>query len=209
MRDIHCHIVFGVDDGSQSLQESIEMLRVAKRAGITSIVATPHCRGSHFSPGRIRRNYEELKRHAQGIQLRLGYEVYYNNLVQMGVEKAHDFSTEGTNELLLELPLHEFPFELERTVFELRASGLQVIIAHPERYEPVQKDIRRGHELVDMGCELQLSANCLTDSLLSNRKRCAKKLLKEGLVSYIASDAHCADDYRDFNHIYKKFRTFI
>lgn len=174
------------------------MLLAARKAGVTELVATPHCHGAHFDAQRIREHFEQLKPYAHDLTFRLGYEVHYRKLMEMGLDDAPRYATEDSNEFLLELPTGGFPLDIERVVFGLRGQGLDVTIAHPERYAPVQDDISNARELVDMGCRLQLSADCFTDGMFSKRKRCATKLLKEGLISFVASDAHCVDDYRAF-----------
>jgi len=198
MRDVHSHILFGVDDGARDLNESIAMLEAARQAGVTDLVATPHCRGSHFDLQKIRRHFEQLEPYAYGLRLRLGFEVHYRKLMEMGLDAISGYTTQGTNEFLFELPTASFPLDLERTIFGLRGRGLEVIIAHPERYAPVQEDISVAGRLVDMGCRLQLSANCFAEGRFSRRRRCALRLLEKGLVSFVASDAHCVDDYKVF-----------
>lgn len=198
MRDIHSHIIFDVDDGADSLDESIAMLCAARNAGVTELVATPHCHRSHFDEDRIRDHFAQLKPYAHDIDFRLGFEVNYRRLVIMDPDEVTRYAFEGSNEFLLELSNSEFPFDLERQVFMLRGKGLDVIIAHPERYAPVQDDIDNAHMLLDMGCKLQLSADCFAEGRFSKQRRCAMKLLKEGLVSFVGSDAHCVEDYRIF-----------
>lgn len=199
MRDVHSHILFGVDDGAKDIDESIAMLCAARKAGVTELVATPHCHRSHFDEDKIRKHFEQLKPYAHGMDFQLGFEVNYRKFITIDMDEVARYTFENTNELLLELSGGTFPIDLERQVFTLRGKGLDVIIAHPERYTPVQDDIDNARLLVDMGCKLQVSADCFAEGRFSTQRRCASKLLKEGLVSFVGSDAHCVEDYRIFN----------
>lgn len=80
MRDIHCHILPGVDDGARDLDESLAMLEAAKQAGVTSIVCTPHCRDPYFDYDAMWDAYELLVAHANGFPLQMGFEVNHRKL---------------------------------------------------------------------------------------------------------------------------------
>ena len=162
MRDLHCHILPGVDDGARNLDESLAMLEAAKAAGITSIVCTPHVRDPYFDYDAMWDAYELLVAHADGFPLTMGFEVNHSKLMQLGMEWAEHLHFDGTNEFLLELSTRagKPDFEIyERTIFELQGMGYQVIIAHPERYRAIQEDVEVARGLVKMGCKLQASAD--------------------------------------------------
>lgn len=209
MRDVHCHIVPGVDDGSRNLDESIAMLHAARRAGITEIVATPHCRGSHFSRKQVLDAFDQLQRQAQDMRLTLAFEVYYGKLIETGTRAAGLLRNPETDEFLLELPTGAAPLDLDRTIFELQGQGLHVTIAHPERCRYVQEDLDVAYDWVESGCKLQVSANFLDGGFTSKSRRAATKLLKEGLVSYIASDAHCPEHYPQLQKAMEKYKDLL
>lgn len=198
MRDIHSHILPGVDDGARDLEESLAMLETAKEQGVTSIVCTPHMRRSYDDYDAMWRAFELLSSHAEGFPLKMGFEVNHSKLMSLGMEWADRLCFEGTTDFLLELSTnagaHEYT-NYERTIYELQSRGFTVIIAHPERYKAIQKDIDLAHRLVEDGCKLQVSADFIAGGRLGTSKKPAKKLFEEGLVSYIASDAHCALHY--------------
>ena len=95
------------------------------------------------------------------------------------------------------------PPNWQRIIYNLQGQGIQPIIAHPERYRPVQNDIGIAEEMKDLGCLLQLSGNFAAGGFRSNSKRAALKLLENDLVDYIASDAHCVEDYADYRKAIK------
>jgi protein-tyrosine phosphatase len=200
MFDIHCHILFGVDDGSGNFAESQAMLHAARSVGINHIVCTPHYRGRNVNRQRISENYHTLSTFAQkqGFEMALGFEVYWEALADIDREKIPGLCIENTNLLLLEFSCGSLPANWQRIIFDLQGCGIQPIIAHPERYRPIQNDIDLAVEMKNMGCFLQLSGNFAAGGLLSGSKRTAIKLLEADLIDYVASDAHSVEDYADY-----------
>lgn len=200
MLDIHCHILPGVDDGSKSLQESIDMLSAAKAVGVSKIVCTPHCRGHWFQYEKTLRSFHALQPYAQDneIELTLGFEVYWEKLLELGFEWTSKLTLDESNLFLLEFEQSSFPANYKGIIEKLQNAGVDVVIAHPERYAPIQNNIAKAEELKEMGCLLQLSGDFAQAGMFSRQRRTAVKLLKSGLVDYIASDAHCVSDYLAF-----------
>ena len=85
--------------------------------------------------------------------------------------------------------------EYERTIYTLQGMGYTVIIAHPERYRAIQKDIGLARRLVDAGCKLQASADFVAGGRFGREKKPATKMFDEMLYTYIASDAHKPEHY--------------
>ena len=210
MRDMHCHILPGVDDGARDLAESLSMLEAAKAAGVTSIVCTPHCRDPYFDYDAMWGAFEELKAHAGGFPLRMGFEVNHAKLMELGLGWAPRLAFDGTNEFLLEFSTHAQGHhfrEYEGTIYQLQAMGYEVIVAHPERYEAVQRDVEVARGLVRMGCKLQASADFVAGGRLGAERRPAKRLFEENLYTYIASDAHRAGHYAYLAQARARYRT--
>lgn len=198
MRDVHCHILPGVDDGARTMSESLLMLSEAMKAGVTSIVCTPRCCDPWFDFGRMWQAFLQLKRHASAIpgapELSMGFEVEFHKLKRLGMDAAVQLGSDR-GEFLLELPEGTLPLDWEYVVRNLQRKGFKVIIAHPERCREVQKDIEVARRFVLAGCELQISAGCVYGGLLDRARRTAKKLVQAGMVHHLASDARCPDDY--------------
>lgn len=210
MRDMHCHILPGVDDGARDLNESLAMLDAARQAGVTSIVCTPHCRDPYFDYDAMWDAYELLEAHADGFPLTMGFEVNHSKLMDLGMEWVDRLCFDGTGEFLLELSTRarKPEFEVyERTIFELQGKGYQVIIAHPERYRAIQEDVEVARRLVRMGCKLQASADFVAGGRMGAERKPAKRLFEENLYSYIASDAHRVEHYRYLAEARKNYRT--
>lgn len=212
MRDMHCHILPGVDDGARSLDESLQMLEAAKAAGISSITCTPHCRDPYFDYEAMWQAFYELEDAAGGFPLQMGFEVNHRKLMDLGMDWAQALHFDGSNELLLELSTSAMPSryaDYERTIFELQGMGYEVIIAHPERYVAIQKDISVAYELVEMGCKLQASTDFIKGGRFGRERHPAIKMLKEGLYSHLASDAHFARHYEYFAKAWNKYADLL
>ena len=208
MRDMHCHILPGVDDGARDLEESLAMVEAARAVGITEIVCTPHCRDPYFNYGAMWEAYNLLADHVEDLPLRMGFEVNHAKLMELGSGWIDDLAFADTDEFLLELDVRCSPHHFEtykQTIFEIQGHGYQVIIAHPERYRAIQQDIELARELVDMGCYLQASTDFVDGGRFGSELKYAKRLLKEGLYTYFASDAHHVGHYRSFAKAQQKF----
>ena len=202
MRDLHCHILPGVDDGARDLDESLRMLAAARSAGITRITCTPHCRDPYFDFDAMWAAFRTLEAHAGDMPLQMGFEVNVAKLTELGMDWAERLHFDGSNEFLLELQVGatETDFrEYARIIYELQGRGDTVVIAHPERDQAIQKRPELARELMGMGCRLQASADFLTGGRgAGTAKRTAKKLFDELDYTYIASDAHRVEHYATF-----------
>lgn len=210
MRDIHCHILPGVDDGARDLNESLAMLQAAREVGITSMVCTPHCREPYFNYEAMWNAYDLLVAHADGFPLAMSFEVNHSMLMELGLDWVDDLASRGSRDFLLELSTHATAYhfqEYERTIFAIQSKGYRVIIAHPERYRAIQDDLNIARNLVRMGCKLQASADFIEGGRAKGAKKCAKELFAAGLYSYIASDAHCPEHYQLFKRARERYRV--
>lgn len=216
MRDLHCHILPGVDDGSKSMEESLAMWEAARAAGITSITCTPHCRQPYFDYKAMWRAFYAFEAEVHKIDpefpLQMGFEVNHRMLEELGLEWAEKLHYNGSNEFLLELSVGASPSRFgyyERTIFALQGMGYDVIIAHPERYVAIQRDPSLAEELDHMGCKLQVSTDFIAGGRLGAERKPALQLLKKGLYTYAASDAHNVGHYEHFARVMKKYGKLL
>ena len=154
--------------------------------------------------------YELLVAHANGFPLQMGFEVNHRKLMELGMQWAEYLHFDGSNEFLLELSTRatEYHFrEYESTIYQLQSVGLDVIIAHPERYKAIQENVEIAYNLVEMGCKLQASADFIVGGRTGAEKKPAKRLFEENLYTYIASDAHNVAHYGFYQQARQKFRT--
>lgn len=205
--DIHAHWLPQVDDGAKSIYECAQMLRVTREIGLYGVCATPHIRHA-ADLARMRERFEQIKAPAQskGLRVFLGGEINYRAIPEIPKEKLRDYCIAGTNCILIEFSTTTLLPRWDALICEWVAAGLNPIIAHPERYKYIQKDVQIAKDMVGYGCELQTSACHLEEGIFSPARRTALRLLEGGFTSYIASDAHNPKDYVTYARVYDKYR---
>ena len=197
MVDIHCHILPETDDGSVSLEESVEMCRLAAEDGITTIVATPHMfDGVHKTPDRetiLRRIDAVMKATGHTIEIVPGGEVRYSHeIFDESRDPLSRIRLNGGSYMLLEFPFQMVPPNIENTIFQILNAGITPVIAHPERNKRLQKHPEILASLIDRGAFSQLDAGSLTGGFGAESLDSARKLLRGGMAHFIATDAHHA-----------------
>ncbi|MCR5610289.1 MAG: hypothetical protein K6F68_00445 [Clostridiales bacterium] len=198
MIDIHCHIVPGVDDGSGDFAESTRMGEIAEASGVTDIIVTPHCNipgsfGNYFGPW-YEREFEGLsslfERNGVHVNLHRGMEVFGTDDVARLYDDGLVLTLAGSDYMLVEFDFGDDMWRVRDVLFSLFERKITPVIAHPERYYPVQDDPGFALDWARMGCLLQINRT----SLLSHRSdpcyRTARTLLDEAAVHFIATDSH-------------------
>ena len=194
--DMHSHILPGIDDGAQNVEESIELIKGLSQLGYKKFWCTPHIMGDYFRNNRqiieekrdIVRN--KLEEHGLGhIQIEAAAEYYLDEFIFEDIKSGKDLMPLKDKFLLVETSyINECSF-LQEARFEIKKRGYETIIAHPERYEYVQ-DISVYKKWKQQGFYLQLNLNSLTGYYSKSAKIKANELLKEGLVDFIGTDCH-------------------
>ena len=198
MIDFHNHVLPNVDDGARSLTMSLEMLKDASDQGITDVVNTVHYQHPKVETEdislkrihrEIKRLQEELIKHDIPIKLHCGAEVFFlPNLLKV---KEDPLATFGHgNYMLVEFQPHQLPDIYKKELFNLKMSGVTPIIAHPERYKPVQKNFGIIENWLDAGCIIQVDAGSILGYLGPSAKLASEKIIKNGWCQILGSDAH-------------------
>lgn len=194
--EVHCHILPNVDDGPESMEESIRMLELYYRDGVRTIYVTPHFRKNMFepSPKKVKEQYVKLKEEAaqigDGIKLLLGCEFHATMDMLEMLESRECLTMGSSSSVLLEFSaLSEFAFIRERC-YSLLSHGYDPIVAHAERYSVLAKDITKIEELVEMGVYIQINAESILGKEGFMMKRFCKKMMDRNLIHFIGSDAH-------------------
>ena len=216
MRDIHCHIMYGIDDGSKSLEQSIEILKNAYSNGITDIVLTPHyINKSEYNCDNKKKKkildelISELKKENIDINLYLGNEVMIDPDVSKLIANNKISTINNTKYVLVELPMHYENPNSEKMMFEIIRHGYIPILAHPERYDYVKEDISKLEPYINMGCILQGNYLSLFGRYGDEAKKILKILLKQRKIKILASDIHRpSTDYR-IKKLKKKLKWFL
>ena len=194
--DMHCHILPGIDDGSQSMKSTIKMLRIAAECGITHMVATPHFKKGHHnaSPETIRRLTEEVQSVAdeKGIPIKFfpGNEIMFFGDLEEAFDAGKIQTMNNTQYLLVEFYPDEEYSGIRRGMETVQSLGLHPVLAHVERFLVLRKDIARVEELKDMGVLIQTNASSVAGGQGFVTKLYLKKLLKNELIDLIGTDAH-------------------
>ena len=198
MYDLHCHILPGLDDGADGIEESVEMAAYALREGTEGIAATPHTNVTHGY-----RNYwnerllDMLNRlqerlYALHIPLRLyaGQEIYLTDNVLSLLREDRLISLNRSRYILSEFSFRESPARMTELLKPLLAAGYIPVVAHPERYACIQEDWRICAMYKELGCAVQLNKGSVTGSFGPAAARAARRILAAGLCDLIASDGH-------------------
>ena len=193
MVDIHSHLIYGVDDGPATLEQSVQMLELAVASGTTDIVATPHANSAFpYRRNVIEERLAELKREFGtkiGIHLGCDLHLSYQN-IQDALADTTRYSINGKGHLLVEFSDTLIPPNSGMIFAEMLSRGLTPIITHPERNGLLQNRIRDLARWVEQGCRVQITAQALLGTFASQAKKAAIDLLRSGLVHFVASDAH-------------------
>lgn len=212
MIDIHSHVLPEVDDGSENIVQSLEMLKEAERQGITDIVLTPHYRADYLTErADIEQKFGVLKSAAKengiNISLYLGQEIYAFRDMVKWLKEGKLLSMNGTKYVLVEFSAKQ-EMDIPETVYMLKSHGFIPIVAHLGRY--FYADTETAREIKEIGGLVQINATSLCDSFFYRRK--AMNFIKEGLVDFVASDVHFKrknDMLKAYKIVSKKFGVSV
>jgi protein-tyrosine phosphatase len=199
MFDLHCHILPHMDDGSSSMEETRDMLKVAALEGIELIAATHHffddqtsiegylelweCRHKQIQPV-----LDELK-----IEVRIvkGAEVMISPFLTQ-LDGLHRLCINEGRYLLIELPMIDLPQFTEEVIHNLQVKGIVPILAHPERNYRIANNPDLLNPLIELGALVQINTGSITGLFGKKIRRCAKTLFKNNMAHLIGTDAHSA-----------------
>ena len=215
MIDIHSHILYGVDDGAKTIDESVDIIRNLYKNGITDIILTPHYIEYSSYNSNKKSNLEKLdslkkklKEEGINVNLYLGNEIYINNNILSLLKKGEISSLNNSKYLLIELPMSGKYDNYVEIFKELIENGYKVILAHPERYNTFKKDINLIYELKNIGVLMQCNIESILKTYGKDAYKTIKKLAKNKLINFIASDIHHKKDYEYINKARDKFKRY-
>ena len=212
MIDFHSHILPNIDDGSKSMEETISLLEEAEKAGFTKIVSTSHYMEQYYETNEEQRLelINKVKEQSQGIDLFLGSEIYVTEELIKLLHNKKASTINNTKYVLFELPLNAKEIGAKEIIYKLIENDYIPIIAHPERYSYVQKDINYIKELTQMGALLQANYGSIIGMYGNKAKKTVKKLLKNDEIQFLGSDVHRPGQvYDKMPKIMKKLKKTI
>lgn len=216
MIDFHSHIVYDVDDGSDSIETSLKILKLAEATGFHSIILTPHYMEDYYEcpADEINEKIEHLKELCKendiDIQLYQANEIYIANDIVDLLETNKASTINKSKYVLFELPMNEEPPNLLEVIYSLKENDKIPIIAHPERYTYIQKDPNKLIELIDMGVLFQSNYGSIVGQYGKECKKVVKELLKNNFIHFLGTDIHKSTSiYFEMEEIKKELEKIL
>jgi protein-tyrosine phosphatase len=194
--DMHSHLIPGIDDGSKSMEESLELIKRLSSYGLRKIITTPHIMSEYYknTPEIISMGLEDLRKAviAEGISIEIeaAAEYYMDDILLEKIKDGERLLTFGENYILVETGFINKPQMLLETMFQLEMSGYKPILAHPERYQYLLADKGLLGDLVDRKILFQVNLLSLTGFYSKPVKDFAESLLERDLVKFLGTDCH-------------------
>lgn len=194
--DIHSHLLPNLDDGVESFDEAVEIIKEFHALGYRKLVTTPHVMKDFYnnSPEPIKEKTEALneilKEQSIDIQLECAAEYYLDEHLLEMIEKDEPLLTFGDNYLLFETSFMNQPFYLNDFIFKAKSKGINPVLAHPERYAYLQTNPAIVDDLVTRGVLLQLNINSISGYYSKPVRKMAEKLIDGKKIHFLGSDCH-------------------
>ncbi len=191
--DMHSHVLPGIDDGAQNVEDSIGLVQAMINLGIKKIIATPHIMIDYYrnTPETIHAALLLLKNELQKQQIDIEITAAAEHLLDEGFEillDADRLMTMGDNYVLFEMSFIDVHPNLIAIIQNLREKGYKPILAHPERY--LYLSVENCENIKSWGCDLQLNTISLTGYYGAKSKEIAEALIDQNLIDFISSDMH-------------------
>lgn len=194
--DMHSHLIPGIDDGSQSLEESVALIKRLKGYGLNKLIITPHVMTEFYrnTPSNIHGGLQELRQalvnEDVAIQLEAAAEYYLDEIFLEKVIQGSELLTFGNKYILVETGFMSRPSMLLESFFKLEMEGYQPVFAHPERYIYLHHDPDLLESMADRKIAFQMNLLSLTGYYSKPVKKFAERLIDEGLVKLVGTDCH-------------------
>jgi protein-tyrosine phosphatase len=194
--DMHSHLIPGIDDGSKSMEESLDLIRRLSDFGLRKIITTPHIMSEYYrnTPEIIKMGLADLRRSVEkegiNIEIDAAAEYYMDEVFLDKVVNGEKLLTFGPNHILVETGFINRPQMLLETFFQLEMAGYKPIFAHPERYQYLIGDKKLLEDLVDRQIYFQVNLLSLTGFYSKQVKDFAEMLLERGLIKFFGTDCH-------------------
>ena len=204
MIDIHSHIVFEVDDGPKTIEDSRALLEESYRQGVRTIISTSHRRKGMFETpeAKIEENFKQVqelaKEIADDLTVLYGAEIYYTSDILDKLEQGKIPRLADSQYALIEFSMITPYKEIHTALSNVLRLGVTPVVAHIERYHCLENDEKKVSDLINMGCYTQInSSSVLKPKLFGDTYKFMKKraqfFLEKDLVHFVASDMHNLD----------------
>lgn len=197
--DMHSHLIPGIDDGAQTMDDAIVMLAKFEDLGYRKVITTPHIMGDSYknTPEIILSGLDAVRYTAKEIGLKIEIEAaaeyYYDESLLKKLKNKERLMTFGENYVLFEFSFHAKPSRVEDLLFELLSQNYKPVLAHYERYGFLLGNVDQAKEWHERGVYIQMNLNSLTGHYGPEVKEQAEKLVDNKLVDFVGSDCHRID----------------
>ncbi|MEQ8925068.1 MAG: CpsB/CapC family capsule biosynthesis tyrosine phosphatase [Fulvivirga sp.] len=195
--DLHSHLIPGVDDGVQSMEEAIALLRKFSESGYRKVITTPHIMHDFYnnSEGELSKIHADVVKRLAHERIDITFELaaeYYldDHLNERINDPSAQFLTFGKNYLLFETSFMNEPFYLAEFIFKAKSRGLNPVMAHPERYNYLHSDSDLLQKLIERQVLFQLNINSLSGYYSKQVRKFAHTLIDKKLIHFVGSDCH-------------------
>ncbi len=207
--DTHCHVLYSIDDGAKTINDSLEMLKSFEKLGFSKVILTPHYKNAYHANNVIKRSlYNNLR--VEASRNNINIDLYLANEVRLSSDiisliKNDEITLLG-NYLFLELPFTNTIIHLDNIIYELQNLGINIILVHPERYYYLKEDDYKN--LIDKDVLFQVNYESILGTYGRDAKKRCKYLLKNKMVFLLGSDSHkpTANFFVKFNKIERKLK---
>ena len=214
MKDLHSHLLYGIDDGSKTLQESIRLLKEMEKAGITDAILTPH----YVDHSKYMCNNEEkakifkklvsrAKKEGIKVKLYLGNEIFFSRHILEFIKNKEVQTLNKSKYVLFEFPMNNVYHNTNEIISELVSKGYIPVLAHPERYRILQQHPDLAEEYLRCGLLLQGNYESLFGKYGYRARKVLKYYIKKKWITFLGSDAH-HDMNLDLNKLTKKLLRY-
>lgn len=209
MIDIHSHLVYNVDDGSKSIEDTIHMLKEAKKAGFTDVICTPHYMEDYYevSCDEVASKISKMRDLADGINIKIhqGNEIYANENIINYINSKQATSLNNSRYVLIEFPMQNEPINMDQVIYLLLQAGKVPIVAHPERYSYVRENPNMLLEYIEQGVLFQTNYGSIIGMYGNEIKETAKRLLTHNMIHFLGSDNHRVNTV--YKHVPEALKT--
>ena len=208
--DMHSHLLPALDDGLQTMEETVDFIGKLQQLGYSKLICTPHIISDLHpnSPQTILPRLEEVKRELAKHNIPVTLEAAAEYMVDMEfedlVKSGDQLLTFGDNHILIEMSYIAPSPNIESVIFELCIKGYQPIIAHPERYNYYHQTFEKYQRLIDLGCVMQVNLLSLTGYYGKQVKVTAERLIKQKMIHFAGTDMHHDRHMDALNHLSTK-----
>lgn len=193
--DVHSHLIPGIDDGAQTMEDSITLIKELNALGYSKLITTPHIMSDYYKNtpeiilGGLEKVRERLKQEGIPVEISAAAEYYMDFEFEEKIKQGN-LLTFGDNFVLFEVSYFNSPEGMERIIFDLQTAGYKPMLAHVERYPFWYGNWEKYERFKELGLYYQLNIMSLAGHYGGQTKKVAEELIDKGMIDLIGTDLH-------------------